>query len=431
MDAPAGHGGILGQFRMRSARWLRALGPGLISGASDDDPTAIATYSQAGAAFGYQLLWLSVLCFPAMVVVQEIGARLGRTTGQGLAANLRRHYPAWLLNVCVLLLLIANTIAIGADLGGMADVVRLVVGGPGLLYVVLLGIGCIGMQILMRYRRYVAMLKWITLALLAYVAAALMAHVQWNHAASGLLPHFLATRAWIMTVVGIVGAALSPYILFWQSAQEAENQRITPHRAPLVDAPEQAGSALRRIRLDTYAGMAVATLVGMAIMITTAATLHASGKLAIHSSAQAAAALQPVAGRFAFLLFALGILGTGLLAVPVLAGSAAYAVGEARGWPVGLARRPAEAKAFYATLSLAALIGAGLDFAQINPIQALFWSAVVNGVVAAPLLALMVLMTGRRQIMGAFAIAVPLRLAGWLTAAVIAVCVAFMFAGSL
>jgi len=412
-------------------RLLGVLGPGLISGASDDDPTAIATYSQAGAKFGYDLLWLSLVCFPIMVVVQEISARVGRTTGQGLAANIRQHYPAWLLNGCVLLLLVANTIAIEADLGAMADVVRLVAGGPHLLYVVALGALCIAMQVFMRYTRYVAILKWTTLTLLVYFAAVLMAKVNWGDAASGLLPRPAATREWVTTVVAIFGVAISPYIFFWQSDQEAEDERVAPERKPLVDAPEQAPSALHRIRLDTSVGMGVATLVGLAIMLTTSATLHATGKMDIQSSADAANALRPVAGRFAFALFALGILGTGLLAVPVLAGSAAYAIGEARRWPVGLARQPLEAKAFYATLSAAVVIGAGLNFIGVNPMRALYWSAVLNCVVAIPVLALMVLMAGSRRIMGEFTVNAALRAVGWLAVGLMATSVAVMAATSI
>lgn len=409
-------------------RLLGVLGPGLISGASDDDPTAIATYSQAGANFGYGLLWLSLVCFPIMVAVQEISARVGRTTGQGLSANIRQHYPAWLLNGCVLLLLVANTIEIGADLGAMADVVHLVAGGPHLLYVVALGAFCVAMQVFMRYTRYVAVLKWTTLTLLAYFAAVLMANVNWGEAAIGLVPRLAVTHDWITTVVAIFGVAISPYIFFWQSDQEAEDERVVPEREPLVDAPEQAPSALHRIRLDTCVGMAVATLVALAIMLTASATLHATGKLDIQSSTDAANALRPAAGRFAFALFALGILGTGLLAIPVLAGSAAYAVGEARRWTVGLARQPLEAKAFYATLSAAVAIGVVLNFAGVNPIRALYWSAVINGVVAVPVLALMVLMAGSKRIMGEFTVGAVLTTIGWLAVGLMAASIVAMVA---
>lgn len=355
-----------------------------------------------------------------MVIVQEISARLGRTTGRGLAASMRQHYPTWLLGGCVLLLLAANTIEIGADLGAMADVLRLLIGGPYLLYVVGFGLACILMQVVLRYKRYVAVLKWTTLTLFAYFAAVCMANVSWTEAGSALVPRFSGSRDWVTTVVAIFGVAISPYIFFWQSAQEAEDQRVKPVREPLIDAPEQAPAALYRIRLDTLIGMAVATLVGMAIMLTTAATLHAAGKTTIQTSAEAAEALRPVAGPLAFALFAIGILGTGLLAVPVLAGSAAYAVAESRQWPVGLARQPLEAKAFYLTLAAAALIGVGLNFARIDPIRALYWSAVINGVVAVPALVIMVLMATDRRVMGEFVISLPMRIGGWLAASIMA-----------
>jgi Mn2+/Fe2+ NRAMP family transporter len=409
-------------------RLFKVLGPGLISGASDDDPVAIATYSQTGAKFGYELSWLSFLCFPIMAVVQEVSGRIGRTTGQGLAANIRQHYSPWLLLGCVLLLLCANIVAIGADLGAMADVARLMIGGPHLLYVFLFGALCVGLQIFMQYTRYVAVLKWTTLSLLAYFAAALLANVAWTDVLRGLAPRPSWNREWITTVVAIFGVAISPYIFFWQSAQEAEDQRVKPRREPLVDAPEQAPAALERIRLDTYAGMAVATLVGLAIMVTTAATLHAQGTTDIQTSAQAAEALRPVAGSFAFGLFALGIIGTGLLAVPVLAGSAAYAIGEARRWRVGLAREPAEAKSFYATLAFAATVGVIFNFVGVDPMRALYWSAVVNGIVAVPVLALMMLMASRKSVMGEFTIGAPLRIIGWTAVAIMGLSVIAMLA---
>jgi Mn2+/Fe2+ NRAMP family transporter len=402
-------------------RLLGVLGPGLISGASDDDPVAIGTYAQAGAAFGYALCWLPLLCWPLMAVVQEMSGRIGRTTGRGLAGAIGRHYPRPLLWGCVLLILFANIVALGADLGAMGDAVSLLIGGPRLLYVVLFAALCIGMQVFLRYTRYVAILKWTTLSLLAYFAAAALGGVEWGEVARALVPRLSADPAWITAVVAIFGVALSPYLLFWQSAQEVEAGRVLPRREPLLRAPEQAPAALERIRLDTVIGMGVAVLVGLAIMVTTAATLHAAGATAIGSSAQAAEALRPVAGDFAFALFALGIIGTGLLAVPVLAGSAAYAIGEVLRWPVGLSREPLEAKAFYGTLAAATALGAAINLTGVDPIRALFWSAVVNGVVAAPLLALTVLVASRREAMGDFTIGPTLRAAGWGTVALLAV----------
>lgn len=407
-------------------RLLRVLGPGLISGASDDDPTAIATYSQTGASFGYALCWLPLLCYPFMVAVQQVSARIGRTTGRGLAGAMRKHYPPILLQGCVLLLLLANTVAIGADLGAMADVVRLLIGGPHLLYVALFGALCVTLQIFMRYTRYVKVLKWTTLSLLGYAAAMVLAHVSWSGVAAGLVPHLPQSGEEVTAVVAVFGVALSPYLFFWQSAQEAEDQHVKPEREPLVKAPQQAPAALERIELDTLVGMAVAVLVGLAIMITTAATLHQHGVREIATSAQAAEALRPVAGPLAFALFALGIIGTGLLAVPVLAGSAAYAVGEARRWPVGLSRAPLEAKAFYGTLAAATALGAAMNFMGINPMRALYWSAVLNGIVAAPVLSLAMLVASRRSIMGEFTIGWLLRLLGWGTVALIACSVVAM-----
>jgi NRAMP (natural resistance-associated macrophage protein)-like metal ion transporter len=405
-------------------RLLQVLGPGLISGAANDDPCAIATYSQTGARFGYGLLWVMLPVYPLMVVVQQISARIGRTTGQGLAGNLQRHYPASLLYLCVGLLLVANTVAIAADLSAMADALRLLLGGPRLPYVVAIGAACVATQIFMDYTRYVAVLKWTTLSLLGYVATVLLVEVPWHEVAAAVVrPPLAFERDYLLNIVAIFGVALSPYIFFWQASQEAEDQRVKPRRAPLTQAPEQAPAALERIRLDTIAGMAVANLVGVAIMITTAATLHAQGVQQIASSSQAAEALRPIAGPWAFALFALGIVGTGLLAVPVLAGSAAYAVGEARRWPVGLARQPLEAKAFYATVALATLIGVAANFAGIDPMWALYLASVLNGVVGVPILAMMVSVASRPKIMGEHAIGTGLRIGAWTATAVLAACV--------
>jgi NRAMP (natural resistance-associated macrophage protein)-like metal ion transporter len=405
-------------------RLLRRLGPGLISGASDDDPTAIATYTQAGARFGYDLCWLALLCLPLMIVVQEISARVGRTTGRGIAGNLRKHYPAWVLYPGIALLLVANIAAISADLAAMGSMVQIMIGGTTLLYVAALGVACVLAQVFFKYSRYVKILKWTTLSLLSYPCAVFLIGVDWGDVASRLVPRLSADRDWITTAIAIFGVALSPYILFWQASQEAEDQRVKPRREPLVKAPEQAPAALERIRIDTWAGMAVAILVGLSIIITTSAVLHAHGQTDVQSAAQAAQALAPMAGPFAFVLFAIGILGTGLLAIPVLAGSAAYAIGEALKWPVGLARQPLEAKAFYATIALATCTGIGINFLGLDPIAALYWSAVINGVVAAPALALMVIIASHPAVMGAFTIEWPLRVGGWIGVGIISACIA-------
>lgn len=408
------------------------LGPGLITGASDDDPSGIATYSQAGAQFGYGLGWTLVVTYPLMVAVQMISARIGRTTGQGIAGNLRRHYPAWLLIGIVVPLLVANTINIGADLGAMADGAALVTGWPPHIFLPLFALFCALTQVVMSYARYVAVLKWLALALLAYVATLVMVRVDWGEALVRLVvPHLSLSADYLMTVVAIFGTTISPYLFFWQASQEAEDVVETPGRAPLQAAPRQGPAALRRIELDTVAGMGASNLVALAIILTTAATLGGAHATDIQSSAQAAEALRPIAGDYAFALFALGIIGTGLLAVPVLAGSAAFAIGEALRRPVGLARRPLQAKAFYATIAAATLIGMALNFTPINPIKALFWTAVINGVVAVPVMAIMMLLSARANVMGKFVVSGPLKWLGWLATALMAAAVVAMAVASL
>ncbi|HEY6995047.1 MAG TPA: divalent metal cation transporter, partial [Xanthobacteraceae bacterium] len=369
----------------RVAQFLRGLGPGLITGASDDDPSGIGTYSQAGAQLGYGIGWTMLLTFPLMAAIQEVSARIGRTTGHGIAGILRRHYPNWLLYLVVALLFAANTINIGADLGAMADAVKLLIGGTSAVYVLALGALCVVVTVFMDYARYVMVLKWLTLSLFAYLAALFATEVDWSEALVGvLLPQVTWNGAFFTTLVAILGTTISPYLFFWQAAQEAEDQRVNHHDKPLARAPEQAAKALERIRADTLTGMAFSNIIALAIIVTTAATLHEAGITRVETSAQAAEALRPIAGDFAFVLFALGIVATGLLAIPVLAGSAAYAIGEACKWPVGLSRKPKDATAFYATLTTATALGMALTLTPLDPIQALYWTAVVNGVVAVP-----------------------------------------------
>ena len=405
----------------KQPRLIRVLGPGLITGASDDDPSGIATYGQAGAQFGFAISWIMLFTYPLIASIQQISARIGRTTGKGIAGNLRQHYPNWLLQGIVALLFVANTINIGADLGAMAGALGLLIGGPRLIYVIAFGSLCAILEVFMAYARYVAALKWLTLALFAYFGTVMVVDIPWAEAASGfLLPTFLPDAAFWTTVVAVLGTTISPYLFFWQAAQEVEDIRLEPQRKPLVKAPQQGPDAIERIRLDTYIGMAFSNLVALAIIVTTAATLHAGGVTDIATSSQAAEALRPVAGPFAFTLFALGIIGTGLLAVPVLAGSAAYAIGEARRWPVGLGRKPEKAKAFYATLTIATMVGVALNFSSINPIKALYWSAVINGVVAVPIMVAMMHMTANPKVMGKFPVHDGLRLIGWMATAVMA-----------
>jgi NRAMP (natural resistance-associated macrophage protein)-like metal ion transporter len=396
-------------------RLLDIMGPGLITGASDDDPSGIATYSQVGAQFGYGLGWSLVLSYPLMAAIQEISARIGRITGVGIAGNLRRHYPTSLLNGIVALLVLANVINIGADLGAMGEALKLLIGGPALLYVVGFTALSIGLEVFVRYSRYVSVLKYLTLSLLAYVATVLVVGVPWLQVLHDIvLPPLSLDKDYVLAVVAVLGTTISPYLFFWQAEEEVEEEQEQPEKSPLIDAPHQAPGEFYRIRIDTYVGMILSNLVALFIVITTAATLHAHGVTDIATSAQAAEALRPIAGPFAFALFAAGIIGTGLLALPVLAGSAAYALGEAMGWRVGLARKAKRAPAFYGAIVVATGIGAALNFSPIDPIKALFWSAVINGIVAVPVMAIMMLMTHRKDIMGAFVIPPVLRLLGWL-----------------
>jgi NRAMP (natural resistance-associated macrophage protein)-like metal ion transporter len=400
-------------------RILGALGPGLITGASDDDPSGIGTYSQAGARFGFAIGWTMLFSYPLMVAIQETSARIGRTTGHGIAGAIRMHYPGWLLHSVVTLLFLTNTINIGADLSAMGDAIKLLIGGPRALYVVLLAAACAGLQIFVSYKRYAPFLKWMTLSLFAYFAALLVVKLDWLELARGVLvPSLSSDPEFWTTVVAVLGTTISPYLFFWQAAQECEDIGAHPERQALAEAPRQGPSAIDRIRADTYVGMAVSNLVALAIIATTAATLHAEGMHDIRTSAEAAAALKPLAGEFAFVLFALGIVGTGMLAIPVLAGSTAYALAEAQRWPFGLAKQPQRAPAFYGTIAAATLLGVLINFLPLDPIRALFLSAVVNGTVAAPVMAVIMLMATRRKIMGRFVIGRGLQVFGWIGTAV-------------
>ena len=415
-------------FRARD--FVKTLGPGLITGASDDDPSGIGTYSQAGAQLGYGIGWTMLLTFPLMAAIQEISARVGRVTGHGIAGNVCRHYSMWLLNVVVALLFIANTINIAADLGAMADATKLLIGGHGMLYVVAFGVISVTAQIFLDYKRYVSVLKWLTLSLFAYVGALAFAHISWSQALMGVLvPHITWSADYFTTIVAIFGTTISPYLFFWQASQEAEDQRVDVTKQPLIDKHYGAQKEFHRIRADTILGMAFSNLIALSIMVTAAATLHAAGKTDIQTSAQAAEALRPIAGAFAEVIFALGIVGTGLLAIPVLAGATAYAVGEGRRWPVGLARKPKTAVAFYSVLALSAAIGIALNFSSINPISALYWSAVINGVLAVPVMVLLMIMARRKDVMGHFVVGGPLYWLGWLSTAAMLLSVLAMAAG--
>lgn len=402
-------------------RIWRQLGPGLITGAADDDPSGIATYAQAGTQFGFGLGWTLVLTYPLMVAIQAICGRIGRTTGRGIAGNLLKYYPSWILHSIVAMLFTANVLNIGADLGAMAASLRLLVPVPAWLGVLLFGSISAAGQIFLKHIRYVAVLKWLTLSLLVYFGTLATVRIPWGELVRGLLwPRVSFDRDFWPMVVAIFGTTISPYLFFWQAGQEAEDTKSQPSRLPLLKRPRQANSALARIRMDTLLGMGFSNLVALAILVTSAATLHARGLTGIATAAQAAAALRPVAGTAAFLLFAVGIIGTGLLSVPVLAGSAAYALGEARGWPVGLSRTPLAAKAFYLSIASATLLGALANFLHISPIKALLWAAVLNGIVSVPIMVMVMFLGSRADVMGRFRISLRLRLTGWAATLVMA-----------
>jgi NRAMP (natural resistance-associated macrophage protein)-like metal ion transporter len=405
------------------------MGPGLITGASDDDPSGIATYSQAGAQFGYSLGWTLLLTYPLMCAIQLISARVGRVTGRGLAGNMRRHYPAPLLYSLIGLLMIANTINIGADLGAMAAAARLLVDGSMMIYVVGFGLVTVLLEVFVRYSRYVSVLRWLSLSLLAYVAVVFVVGVPWLTVARDLvLPRISLSGDYLTVIVAVLGTTISPYLFFWQAAEEVEDEKEDPSAKPLLEAPRQAPRQMARMRLDTIVGMGLSNLIALFIMLTTAATLNANGVTDIQTSSQAAEALRPIAGPFAFTVFALGIIGTGLLALPVLAGSAAYALGEALHWRVGLAQRPGRARAFYGTIAGATLVGMIVNFTPLDPIKALFWSAVINGLVAVPIMVMIMLMASRASVMGQFTLPPMLKILGWLATAVMIAAAIGMFA---
>lgn len=399
---------------------LEELGPGLVTGAADDDPSGIATYSQAGAQFGYGLLWTMVLCYPLMSAVQLVSAHIGRVTGAGLANNLVGTFPKRVVGLLIGILAIANIINIGADLSAMASSAGLVAGGGDHIFVFAMAILSILLQLYVPYHQYARILKWLTLSLFAYVGVLLVVRTDWSAAAIGLfVPHDLGREA-LLTIVALLGTTISPYLFFWQSSQEAEEIMDSPHQKPIRQAPRGALRQFRRMRFDTLTGMAFSNLISIAIIMATAATLHRQGMTQINSAAQAAEALRPVAGNFAFALFAVGIVGTGFLAVPVLAGSTAFAVAEVFGWQEGLEKQPPQAAGFYSIIVLATLLGLLIELSPVDPIRALFWSAVLNGLAAVPLMIAMMVVVSRHQVMGRFTASRSLLLLGWAATVVMA-----------
>ncbi|MBB5417877.1 NRAMP family divalent metal transporter [Paraburkholderia atlantica] len=410
--------------------WIRRLGPGLITGAADDDPSGIGTYSQAGAQFGFNLLWVILITYPLMTAIQLVSAQIGRVTGKGLASNIRAHYPAWLLYGAVALLVVANVINIAADLSAMGAAAGLLLPGPQHLYVVGLGAFSVILQIFVPYESYARILKWTALSLLAYVAVAFIVPIPWGEVARAIvLPRISLTSDYLTMVVAVLGTTISPYLFFWQASQEVEEMRSAPEQAPLRCVPHQAPAQLRRIRFDTWVGMGVSNFVAFFIMLTAAATLHLH-HIEVKTSADAARALEPFAGRFAYVLFALGIIGTGMLALPVLAGSAAYAAAGSFRWRSSLALHLTLAREFYAVIALAIVGGVAITFMHFDPIRALYWSAVINGVTAVPIMVIMMLIAQSRRVMGQFAVKGVLAWGGWLATLAMALAAVGVFVPS-
>jgi Mn2+/Fe2+ NRAMP family transporter len=398
---------------------LARVGPGLITGVADDDPSGIATYSQAGAQFGLNMLWTMPLTFPLMATIQSMCANIGRVTGKGLAANIKDSFPPFVLQGVVLLLLVANTLNIAADVAAMGEVAELVTGLNRHFMTAVFVFGTLLLQVFVPYHRYVHFLKWLTLSLLAYAAVLFTVHVPWGQVAFRTVwPSFTPNADAAAVVVGVFGTTISPYLFFWQASEEVEDMQARHGAAPLVRDALAAPAELRRIRWDTWSGMLYSNVTAYFIILATAVTLHVAGVTDIETAAQAASALRPLAGDLAYVLFALGILGVGLIGVPVLAGSAAYALSEALGWKWGLERKATEARGFYGIIAASVLAGLVIQYSPISPMKALFWSAVINGVVAVPLMVVIVLLVSKKSVMGAFTASRPLLIIGWTATAV-------------
>jgi len=419
---------------MKTKELVDTLGPGLITGAADDDPSGIATYSQAGAQFRFGLVWTLLLTTPLMISIQMLSARIGWVTGEGLASNIQKLFPRWITVGLVSLLVIANTINIAADIAAMGEATKLVTGGSTSIYILIFGVACISGQVLFNYEKSVRVLKWLTLALFAYVAVILTVQVPWKQVGIESVRPWLFIdpntnwKDYIAMVVAVLGTTISPYLFFWQASQEVEDNNRRPDAIELHTHPAYAAEHLARIKQDTFIGMIFSNVIAVCIVIATAVTLNLQGMTNIQTSAQAALALKPIAGEFAFVIFALGIIGTGLLAVPVLAGSAAYAVSEVFGWTTGLSHRFNEARGFYLIIIFATGIGSVMSFFEIDPMQTLLWSAIVNGVIAVPIMAAMMLIGQSKTLMGSYTISRRHQFFGWLATSVMAIAVILMFA---
>ncbi len=406
---------------------LARIGPGLITGVADDDPSGIATYSQAGAQFGLDMLWTMPVAFPLMAAIQSMCAYIGRVTGKGLAANIKAAFPPGVLHGAVLLLLIANTFNIAADIAAMGETAELVSGFSRHTMTVVFCLSTVALEIFIPYHRYVLFLKWLTLSLLAYAAVLFTVHVPWRQVAlHTFFPRFTLNADAATVIVGIFGTTISPYLFFWQASEEVEDMQIH-HGTRLLLDKRAAGPELRRIRWDTWSGMFYSDVTSYFIILATAATLNAAGVTNIETAAQAAGALRPLAGDFAYLIFALGILGVGLIGVPVLAGSAAYAVCEAMNWKWGLERKAEDARGFYGVIAVSTLAALGIQYSPLSPMKALFWSAVINGIVAVPLMIAVITLVSRKSVMGAFTASRPILALGWIATAVMGAAAVAMF----
>jgi NRAMP (natural resistance-associated macrophage protein)-like metal ion transporter len=420
----------------KAREFVRRLGPGLITGAADDDPSGIATYSQAGSQFRFALIWTLLITTPLMIGIQLLSAQIGWVTGEGLAANINKLFPRWLTKTLVGLLVLANTINIAADIAAMGEAARLLLGGTLAIYVLGFGVLCIVTQVFFSYERTVRILKWLTLALFAYVAVILTVHVPWRRAITESLqpwsffPKDISLKDYTAMVVAVLGTTISPYLFFWQAAQEVEDNNRRPEAKALRLHTAYAVEHLSRIKQDTYVGMTFSNVIALCIVIATAVTLNLQGITDIQTSSQAAQALRPVAGEFAFAVFALGIIGTGLLAVPVLAGSAAYAVSELYGWKASLSHGFHDAKGFYLIIIAATGIGTVIGYLEVDPIKALVWSAIVNGVISVPIMAALMWIGQSARLMGDYTISPGHRILGWTATAVMAVAVMLMFVTS-
>jgi NRAMP (natural resistance-associated macrophage protein)-like metal ion transporter len=401
-------------------RFFSALGPGLVTGAADDDPSGISTYSVAGATFGYLPLWTALASFPLMAAVQLMCARLGMVTGLGLAGVIRRRYSRWVLWGSCALLIVANVINIAADLGGMAEATQMVTGAPVAVSVPLYGVVIVSLLMWSSYRTIARVFKWLTLVLLAYVVTAFVAHVDWRLALHmTLVPHVEWSRSFFSVLVAILGTTISPYLFFWQAAQEVEEERAMGRN--LSQRRGATREELAACRTDVLIGMFASNAIMYFIIMTTAATLHAHGQTSITTAREAAEALRPLAGAGAYWLFTLGLIGTGILAVPVLAGSCAYAIAEAAAWRGSLDRKPRNARKFYLVLSVSMALGVTLNYAGLNAIALLFTTAVVNGVLAPPLILIVLLLTSDRAVMGSAVNSRPLAFFGWVAFVVMVV----------